>query len=56
MRMKGGKIVLLTHVEIDHLLTLLKASADEGSYYGRQDQYMARQERLIKKLGGKIEQ
>jgi GTPase Era involved in 16S rRNA processing len=48
-----SKIVLnihLTQVEVDHLLSLLRSNAQEGSYYGRKDQYYDRTKRLVAKL------
>ena len=44
------KALLLNLAEIGHLLTLLCETKEEGSYYGRQDFYYARTDKLIDKL------
>jgi hypothetical protein len=53
--MTKPKPVLLTEVEVDHLLTLLRDAEHEGSYYGRQDHYWKRHAQITAKLIASVE-
>lgn len=46
----------LTEPELNHLLELLEARKEYGSYFGPRDQYYARTERLIKWCHEQIQQ
>lgn len=45
-----ARTVILTAVEVDHLLTLLHDAEHEGSYYGNREQYWKRHARIVAKL------
>lgn len=47
---KQDIVLVLTRVELDHLLTLLLNERDDGTYWGRRDQHQQRQARLIEIL------
>ena len=47
--MKYG-ICMLTRIEIDHVMTILRDASREGSYYGNREQYWRRHDRVWKKL------
>jgi hypothetical protein len=49
--MKRG-LVILSEVEINHLLTLIADSEREGSYHGNREQYWKRSERIKRELEG----
>jgi hypothetical protein len=48
--MKVYKEIILSKIEIEHILTLLKERKEDGSYYGNAKYYYKRNETLIKKL------
>ena len=45
------KEVLLSDIEIQHILNLLQERDDEGSYYGQKKHYYSRTQRLIDLFG-----
>jgi hypothetical protein len=51
--MKRGRVITvqLTLPQVAHLLHLLHADAEEGSYYGNKEQYYAGTQAIIKVLG-----
>jgi len=46
----SAKIIVLEHKEIEYLLELVLEHKEEGSYWGRKDYFIKRQNKVIEKL------